>query len=987
MHRIFSSIFSIVIAGLILFAAYGYSTSALNIEKSDERLHILEQATLASLSLHSALIARLQLVKGLVGLRKSHSNIDDEFYDFSHELAMSQDGVLSLQYAKNGIVSHVYPRDGNEKIIGHNLLKDQKRNGAVIRGILSQEFVIAGPLDLIQGGRAIIGRYPIFLTPPLPGKEMESFWGFAIIIIDVSSLFDESGITELADKVQLSIRGIDGLGKDGAVFFGNQGVFDQDPVLINVQIPNGSWQMAITPIGGWMVTVPQRNVILAIGILIAALSGILAFVFLERSAVLEKKVKQATKSLRKSHAEYRKILDGIKNEYFIYQHDLNNVYTYLSPSITNLLGYSTSELLNTQQSLMSDHPDNVDIFEIMGRVSSNAGSQSFSVVLKHADGTDRDFEILEFPTFSETKEITGIQGIARDVTDKRESQVRQMRAQAMFENTDEAILISNSVNEIISVNPAFMRITGYTEEEILGKSPSILSSQRQGKEFYKTMWESIRDTGSWNGEIWNRRKNGDFFPEWLSISTIKDDKNKTLNYIAIFRDISKQIFDADLIQKQTTTDALTGLPNRILFMDRLSQLIESYERDTNQFAILHVDIDNFKLVNETRGHSVGDKLLIEVSKRLKSDIRKSDTVCRLGSDEFVILLRGIHDVSIPVQIAEKIIKSCSEVFFPGDEEMFISCSIGVAMYPVDDRNSIDLMAHANMAMYRAKELGRNNFQFFSIDMAERIQNVSNLKTKMRKAIANSEFEAFYQPIVSCKSGKIEKAEALVRWIGSDQKLIFPDEFIPVAEDAGLIVPIGAQMLKQVCNDLPEFQSTSRFLESVSLNCSIRELKEANYVENFMNTIHSANIDIDLLVLEITESLFMDVHETVVPTNIRAFKNIGLKTALDDFGTGYSSLGYLQKFPTEFLKIDKSFVQDFETNAANKRLVNTIIKMAHGFHMKTIAEGVETESQLSLLKAMGCDYIQGYLISRPVRKKEFIGLLEWDNKNDLFAKAV
>ena len=539
----------------------------------------------------------------------------------------------------------------------------------------------------------------------------------------------------------------------------------------------------------------------------------------------------------------------------------------------------------------------------------------------------------------------------------------------VFESSREAIVITDAEHNIVVVNLAFTQITGYELVDVMWKNPKLLSSGRQTPEFYQAMWKSLNETGYWQGEIWNRRKNGEIFPEWLSISTVKDDKGTVTNYIAIFNDITRRKESEQQIQFLAHYDALTKLPNRTLFGDRIQQALAAAKRSDKKVALLFLDLDRFKSINDSLGHLAGDLLLQSVANRLKSCVREMDTVCRQGGDEFMVLLTEIDKAEDAAHIAMKIVNAMSNAHLVEDTRLIVTFSIGISIYPDDAVDSQLMIKNADAAMYHAKEKGRNNYQFFTPDMNAEASERMVLESDLRHAVQQNEFVLHYQPQIDNNNGKIIGMEALIRWQQPDKGLISPAKFIPIAEYCGLINSIGEWVLKTACNQNKKWQDEGLLKVPVAVNISALQFHQKNFKESIAHALSESGLEPRYLELEITEGVTVkDIESTVRLLN--ELKLMGVLISIDDFGTGYSSLSYLKRFPIDKLKVDQSFVRDISTDADDAAIVQTIISMGHGLRLKVIAEGVETAEQLAFLKERQCDEIQGYYFSKPLTADDF-----------------
>jgi diguanylate cyclase (GGDEF)-like protein/PAS domain S-box-containing protein len=534
----------------------------------------------------------------------------------------------------------------------------------------------------------------------------------------------------------------------------------------------------------------------------------------------------------------------------------------------------------------------------------------------------------------------------------------------VFENSEEAIVITDAERRIVAVNNAFTRITGYAADEVTGKNPKILSSGRQDAEFYSKMWQAINTEGRWEGEIWNRRKSGEIFPEWLSVAVVRNESGQVVNYISLFSDITKRKESEKQIQFLAHYDPLTLLPNRTLFSDRLHQALMASKRNSKRLALLFLDLDRFKGINDSLGHLAGDLLLQSVAERLRACVRETDTICRQGGDEFMILLQEIERTEDVAHVAEKIIAAMSEPHIIEGHHLTVTFSIGISMSPDDGIDSPTLIKNADAAMYHAKERGRNNFQFFAPSMNAEAAERLALEGDLRRAIRGNELFLVYQPQIDNRTEQIIGLEALVRWRHPEQGVIPPGKFIPVAEESGLIIKIGEFVLREACRQNKQWQDEGRFFLPVSVNLSAMQFYQKDIVVTIGQVLQETGLEAKYLELEITEGIAIEEVDKAVLT-LKALKNMGVRIAIDDFGVGYSSLSYLKRFPIDKLKIDQSFVRDLSTDMDDAVIVRTIVGMGHSLRLNVIAEGVETAEQLDYLRENSCDEVQGFYFSRPL----------------------
>jgi len=567
-----------------------------------------------------------------------------------------------------------------------------------------------------------------------------------------------------------------------------------------------------------------------------------------------------------------------------------------------------------------------------------------------------------------------IDSITSCLNNRKENDEQELSS-SVFLTSSLAITITDSNKEFMAVNPAFCDITGYSQEEVIGRNPRLLSSGKHNQEFYQDMWNAINTENKWSGEVWNRRKNGELFLEWITINAVLNAQGEVTHYFSVFADITERKAAEEAVRKLTFHDGLTNLPNRRLFLDRLEQEIKKAERNNEILAVLFLDLDNFKDVNDTLGHRAGDDLLQQAARRLAECIRDSDTVARMGGDEFTIFLSDLHSLKNIDGVIDKILKKMVEPFLIDDELCYLSVSIGVTFYPDDANNIEDLLKNADQAMYSAKTDGRNCAHYFKASMQEEALARKDMINDLRLAMeAKDQFEVYYQPIIEMATGSIHKAEALIRWQHPKRGFISPAEFIPIAEDTKMIIDIGNWVFQQAVQQVSIWKELYHKDFQISINKSPKQFQsECDSHQEWFDYLNENNVPEQGIVVEITEGLLMDAS-TEITDQLLSFRDAGMQVALDDFGTGYSSLSYLRKFDIDYLKIDQSFVNNLTESKDDQVLCEAIIVMAHKLGIKVIAEGIETEQQRKLLLDAGCDYGQGFLFSKPVPSEEFQELI-------------
>ena len=664
----------------------------------------------------------------------------------------------------------------------------------------------------------------------------------------------------------------------------------------------------------------------------------------------------------------------------IYGLNRDGTCSFVNTACVRLLGYESKEDLvgkNMHDLIHHTKPDGAPCLKSECRmchaVEDGEPVRVSEQLLWRADGTSFFAECAS-SAIKRSGEVTGAVVTIKDITDRKVIEDHLEVAKRVFETSVEGVTITDANSRILYVNPAFTKITGYTEDEAVGKKPNILRSDRHGRSFYEKMWNTLKTEGKWCGEIWNRRKNGEAYPEWLSITAIKDRQGKVTRYVGVFHDLSDVKLKDETIEIQANYDALTGLPNRTLYIDRLEQALVHARRGGNEPAALVMNIDRFRNINDGFGYTVGDRLLQMAGDRLRLFTRREETVARLGGDRFAFILESATRGGGVLKPVHRIMRALADPFTINGHDIYVTASVGVAQFPGDGKDAETLVRNAEVAMYKAKEQGRNTYCLYTPMMNTRAFERLELESALRKALEREELIIYYQPKLNIKTGVVVGAEALLRWAWPEKGLVSPADFIPVAEETGLIIPIGEWTLKKVCERVKVWSEREGLDLPVAVNLSARQFEDRNLVGLIQKALSDSGADPELLEVEITESTVMENVEDAVSI-MREIRSIGVKLAMDDFGTGYSSLSYLKRFPINSLKIDRSFVRDITTNPDDAAISILIIAIARNLGLKVIAEGVETEDHLRFLREHNCDEMQGYLFSPPVPEKEFIKIVK------------
>jgi diguanylate cyclase (GGDEF)-like protein/PAS domain S-box-containing protein len=629
-----------------------------------------------------------------------------------------------------------------------------------------------------------------------------------------------------------------------------------------------------------------------------------------------------------------------------------------------MFGRSREEIRQTDPADLHSDQAAFDAFNTLARDTLREGDHfSAETTGRRADGSS-------FPVDVRIRQLKGdatgqaFVAVVTDLTRQHEYEQSLSLARQVFDNAAEAVMITDANNKIVSVNAAFTRITGWSAEESVGRNPSFLSSGKQGAEFYHEMWQILRDTGVWQGEVVNRRHSGQYYPEWLSISTVRNRQGFITHYLAIFSDITERKRTEGLIHRYSWFDSLTDLPNKALLIDRIAQSISTAQNEGRSLYLIAINLNRLKQINDSLGHRTGDEVLKMVAERLVAGTREGDTVSRVTGDDFVVLMPRLGQPHRAMNLTERLLESINTPFDIGTSSIHITANAGIAAFPTDGNDPEILMQNADSALNHARTLGSNQVVFFEPHMNASILEKMQLHNELTGALARHEFVLHFQPQANLDNGKLAGLEALIRWNHPTRGMVPPGLFIPVAEELGLIIPIGEWVIGEACRCLAGWHKAGHPGLLVAVNLSAHQFSHPALVDAVNAAIVRHGIPPACLELEITEGVAMHDADEVL-ARLQNLKAIGVKISIDDFGTGYSSLAYLRRFPVDKLKIDQSFIHDMTDSTEATSIVRAVIALGHGLALRVIAEGVETDAQRDALRGLGCDEIQGYLLSRPI----------------------
>ncbi|MES2073355.1 MAG: EAL domain-containing protein [Pseudomonadota bacterium] len=973
-------------ATLVLLALWILDGNERQLSAQKQRVEVIEKLSMLQAKLGGGLTSTISAARVLAVTFATHPDISrEEFTRLAEEVMASNTSIRNIVLVRDTTVDYVYPVPGNEKIIGVNYRELPAQWPVYQRMMEHRSMQVAGPLTLVQGGVGLVVRIPVYLpdasrqaaagnataTATATAADAGAFLGSIGMVVNYESLLAEVGLPQIQREIRVAIRGRDAKGSQGEVFLGDTALFREGAITQQIALPGGAWDVAAEPAGGWQVASRVSKVIEVLGLILSLVVAILSYQWLLRNRLRE----ENEKKLIDSEALLRlrnNALSATSQGVLITASD--GKITYVNQAASYLTGFPQHSLLNLN--LGELYGEKVRAY-IQDETKQQKALQH-EISRETGGGRVVWLELSVNPVTEQHSTFRQYVCVLREITKKKLAE-QELKIAAMAFETQEGIMITDTRSVILRVNRAFSQITGYEAAEAIGKPVSLLKSGRHDPAFYRQMWQTIAEQRYWSGEVWNRRKNGEVYPERLVISAVLADDGSISNYVGSFTDITEYKISEEKIHQLAFYDPLTNLPNRRLLIDRLGRALAATSRHKRHGAILMIDLDNFKTLNDTQGHNVGDQLLIEIGLRLNACTRTEDTVSRTGGDEFVVVLEDLHPELTQAAtqaegVAEKIRQVLNQRIKLDHIEYESSGSIGISMFCDEPVGIDELLRRADMAMYQAKALGKNGLRFFDPSMQAALESRTALETDLRQAVGAGQFVLHYQLQVSALGDPIG-AEVLLRWHHPRRGLVSPMDFIPMAEETGLILPIGLWVLETACRQIKQWEATpDRAGLQLAVNVSAKQFRQLTFVDEIKNILKRTGANPVLLKLELTESVVLEEVDTVIE-KMHALKDIGVCFSLDDFGTGYSSLSYLQRLPLNQLKIDRSFVHNLPQDKNNATIVRTIINLGESLGLNVIAEGVETPEQRDFLLRAGCQAYQGYFFCKPVTIEAFEEVLD------------
>ena len=932
----------IAVALVYLYVEYAEYRTAL----SNQKLAVAQQLAVIKSDIEARLQNNIELVKGLATYVSINPDLSqDEFSLYAQKLLTSESNIRVLAASNAYIVTHLYPFEGNEKVFGMDYRELEDQLPSIELALEIQKAVVSGPVEVVQGGQALIVRLPISID--------EKNWGIISVVIDYDDFIAQLELNTHPD-LHIAIKGRHALGIAGDVFFGNETLFDDSKVTTDIHLPYGNWIVSANPKEGWEQLRFHPSYFV---------SALVIWLFIYYNMLLmlrnEKLAAESRQSLQASERKFRQFFN-LNNAVMLMVDEAGKVID-ANKAAKDFYGFDKSALLSRSLG---------DLRQFIGSSTKENTIESASIyndVHLTVDGTVKDVEVFSTPIELAGEMSTSL--IVNDLTEKRQHEQNWKLYEQVFNYAQEGMFITNSDLQVVSINPAFERITGIHRQEILQQQPNMFRNADRSQHFYEMVFPILKKRGNWRGELWFSGQSDEDFPLLFSINAVKNSKETIINYVAVFSDISQQKAVETQLENLAHFDSLTGLPNRFMLAKKLELAIQGDDNYGTNCALMFLDLDRFKVINDSLGHKAGDELLMIVSRRFKEIIGSENTLARLGGDEFVVLIEDCRQDEEKLQVmAESLCDAARLPFQIADElEVNIGLSIGISQYPKDASCSSELLRCADAAMYKAKKSLMDDVVFYSQDISDDAAALLTISSELKQANAQDQFELLMQPQVNIVSNQVVGAEALVRWHHPKRGFLTPDKFIPLAESTGSIRFVTEWVFQHAIKIIQNWREQGVEM-TLSINVSAMELSNRKLFNRIAQAVKLDPTIASAITIEIVESAIVENIEftKVLLADLRA---MGFKIAIDDFGIGFSSLSYLSRLSVDILKIDRAFVNkmEFEKDLA---IVRSIIGLAQNFNLSVIAEGIETQEQARTLSSLNCTKAQGYLFSKPISVDQF-----------------
>ncbi|MDG6096365.1 EAL domain-containing protein [Alteromonas sp. ZYF713] len=918
-------------------------------QREEQTNRVSQRLGMLRSNLEFELYTNIELIRGAAAYISLNPEIDQAgFSRYVSRLLEQRNNIINIAGARGFVVNLIYPVAGNEKAIGLDYRVNEEQRESAITAADTGSPVLDGPVNLVQGGVGFIARLPVIND--------NGVWGIISVVLDYRGVLSDAGF--IGDsELDLFITGRNEFGNMVDIYRSHNGTSMVNPVQLSIQLPYGEWHLSAQPVEGW-VTFHFHPLFWVLAFIINAIAFYIIQLRYNNRLLEEEKIEALTTSEEKfrqffsAHAVVMLIVDDNGNIV-----DAND-------AALKYYGYSAQQFATMTVSDLQA----LEHKSVMSKVKQALLQRSTTFNVKHrlASGEVRDVEVFNTPVDSAGQRL--LYSLVIDITEQLEYQKRWELSQQVFNHSLEGIVVTDVEYKIVSVNPAFSDITGYSESEVLGRSPFFLGEGVMEDEFMENMLNTVVKTGFWRGEILNRRKDGSVFPELLSVSVVKNDQGEVINYLGVFSDITNLKQSEEKLEHLAHYDSLTGLPNRVQFQLHLQHAVSRSERSNQKCALLYLDLDRFKVVNDSLGHVAGDDLLKMVTERLLSRLRASDILARMGGDEFVLLVEEYQHRDELEVLARKLIAEMNQPFYlAGEQEVNVGGSVGIACFPEDALSSEDLLVRADAAMYKAKQAGGASLAFFTQDILVEASSRLTIAAELKRAIVDNELELYLQPQLDSANGEVVGAEALLRWNHPVKGFLTPAAFIDVAEQTRAIRLVTGWLVKESFGIIKRWEQAGRDL-FLSFNISALDLADNELLLRMTEELQHQQIKPANIELEIVESAIIENFQSASAI-LSKLRELGFHVAIDDFGTGYSSLAYLDKLPVDKLKIDREFTSKLELGEG-AGIVKSIVDLASNFDLRVLAEGVETLEQEQLLKQLGCHRVQGFYYSKPIPLAEF-----------------